>query len=1081
MLRTNSSYANYREWLRQRQDAIRAAAQEQSAAQSNTNSAIGSIGQIRNIGNALDERRDMGPVYEQRALPGLIYEPTGSGPGYEPNLAFDYFARALGKPPTRQLVYVDPPNQLEIPLENAQNRVIQRVQGPNQRPAGVATAGSARVLRAFPQGVEHEVERPRSREANRGIRPLMDWSRDSVNLTDGRMTRSQNASTEQKTRYGATRVTESHLQRMIEAANGGVEPEFPSQPYGLVEAVDELRRSPRRADDYEGDPADFDPNADGAGALQPRDRDRARVWDLDPATGQRIALADDVYIDSKGRPVRQSPDVVDTMAAYSVVEVPYLGVDGKIRRQFVRPGETAAVIAPATGSVRRKGGMKAPPLTTVQFGGKTADADASAPWDRTLDVSQGGLVNEARSEARTPTISGWGIAQAAAEGRFTPVPSAEEGGPIQGSTKLIGYLTQPAQRPGRDGKPPEAIEVWDYGGKIQDLRVEPGRDRPELVETGLYRLGNKMSTDTDAFREIVRQSPEMFPGMGQATKAFKVSPRVVTSKLSRGELAVVMENDAATDPSQRFSLLSPAEFEGVMQDVQSFAERARSGGTPADAPNYRLYAVPPGTDPQALQSQRVPGQMLNFYLPPSGAQGRSPVQITLGDPDGPVYVGPSDFADNRWERKAGEKRYGTLFDRLNDLTPGKFMEDAPIIAPSTLSRRLLQVGADRRQARQGGMQSSEILKLAAQSGAGPTEMRDLERALISASNDPARPVAPLVVADQEALRGAYALESMERAAATMLAEVPDVEVVRAIAESQLPPEQKALASRALANVLARRSEDPERFAEENFELIQQDLNRLEEQYAFDPRENAGVGDVDSGEMITLPGVRSVPGARSERDLARNLGYEIETTGDLETAQLAAAARDQLMNPGFLSEGRVKDDVTRQALYLADAARRAGGASARPTVARTAAAGAPNAGLPGRTLEQLLADAQALAGAPVTQVREPLVGGQGWVMGGGPGPTVQSSGLPFLTTEEVPQFAWNVARNQRTDPIRAQRPISGRDALVNATWQAWAPGLKPDQFANALSGQAGWDAVLKAQQNQALRLAAQYGRTFGQGG
>jgi hypothetical protein len=42
-------------------------------------------------------------------------------------------------------------------------------------------------------------------------------------------------------------------------------------------------------------------------------------------------------------------------------------------------------------------------------------------------------------------------------------------------------------------------------------------------------------------------------------------------------------------------------------------------------------------------------------------------------------------------------------------------------------------------------------------------------------------------------------------------------------------------------------------------------------------------------------------------------------------------------------------------------------------------------------------------------------------------------------------------------------------------------LKPDQFANALSGQAGWDAVLKAQQNQALRLAAQYGRVFGQGG
>jgi len=138
-------------------------------------------------------------------------------------------------------------------------------------------------------------------------------------------------------------------------------------------------------------------------------------------------------------------------------------------------------------------------------------------------------------------------------------------------------------------------------------------------------------------------------------------------------------------------------------------------------------------------------------------------------------------------------------------------------------------------------------------------------------------------------------------------------------------------------------------------------------------------------------------------------------------------------------------------------------------------------VPGRTLEQLLADAQALAGAPVAQVREPLVGGRGWVMGGGPGPTVQSSGLPLLTTEEVPRFAWNVARNQRTDPIRAQRPVSGRDALVNATWQAWAPGLKPDQFANALSGQAGWDAVLKAQQNQALRLAAQYGRVFGQGG
>jgi hypothetical protein len=754
--------------------------------------------------------------------------------------------------------------------------------------------GSARVLRAFPQGVEPEVERPRSREANRGIRPLLNWSRDSVNLTDSRMTRSPNAKPTSKVPRGTTEPNELGLQRMIEAANGGVEPEYLSQPLYLVQAVDELRRSRRWDDDYVGDPAEYDPGAGGMGAPQPQDRDRGQVWDTvervqsqiaeidakgertpaddvmreflvkaldraNPAAPGIVPLAKGVYIDSKGRPVRQSPDVVDTMAAYSVVEVPYLGADGKIRqtkgpylgpdgkiydakpenrRVFVRPGETAAVIAPAAGSV-------------VRFGGKTADADASAPWDRTLDVSLGGLVNEARSEARTPTISGWGIAQAAAEGRFTPVPSAEEGGPIQGSTKLIGYLTQPAQRPGRDGDPPEAIEVWDYGGKIQDLRVEPGRDRPELVETGLYRLGNKMSTDTDAFREIVRQSPETFPGMGQAIKAFKVSPRVVTSKLSRGELAVVMENDAATDPGQRFSLLSPAEFEGVMQDVQSFAEGARSGGTPADAPNYRLYAVPPGTDPQALQAQRVPGQMLNFYLPPSGAQGRSPVQITLGDPDGPVYVGPSDFADNRWERKAGEKRYGTLFDRLNDLTPGKFMEDAPIIAPSSLSRRLLQVGVDRRQARQGGMQSSEILKLAAQSGAGPTEMRDLERALISVSNDPDRPVAPLVVADQEALRGAYALESMERAAAAMLAEVPDVEVVRAIAESQLPPEQKALASRALANVLARRSEDPERFAEENFELIQQDLNRLEEQYAFDPRENAGVGDIDSGVRLEI--------------------------------------------------------------------------------------------------------------------------------------------------------------------------------------------------------------------------------------
>jgi hypothetical protein len=1206
----NSIYGAFRAGLEQQERALNAVLEGNSQFGGANGGAISGIGRMRDIGDPMDSRRTLGGVPEQRIIPGLVRTAV-PGDGFEPSDWGDLM-RFLGNyakrdtPAARRQPEGFAPRQQELGLDTGQIEQFEglspgnsgavapiqtvedapslqrsgrparpprqdvdqgvylppsRIYGPlaprdygaSQRP----NYGSARVLRVFPQGVTPKAERPRSREANRGIRPLLNWSRDSVDLTDSQMTPSRKAGSSSNTLRGTTPLNEEGVQRMIEATNGGIEPDAPSlslQFVDLVQAADELRRSSRWNDDYAGDPAEYDPGFGGAGAQTPSDRPREQAWDtvervqsqiaeidakgertpaddvlrdflvksldrVNPAAPGIVPLAKGVYIDSKGRPVRQSPDVVDTMAAYSVVEVPYLGADGKIRqtkgpylgpdgkiydakpenrRVFVHPGETAAVVAPADGAV-------------VRFGGKVADADASAPWDRTLDLSSGGLSNEARTEARTPTISGWGLEQAVKEGRFTPVASAEEGGPIQGSTKLIGYLVQPAQRTGRGGAPAEAIEVWDYGGEIEDLRVEPGQNSPQLMKTNLYRLGNKMSMDADAFRSAVRQSLEIFPGMGQVTPARKVSPRVVANQLARGELAVVMENADAKDPGERFKPLTPVQFDRVMQVVDAYARQARAGVPGLKTPSYRLYAVPPGTDPQALQAQRVPGQLLTFDLPPSGAWGRPPVQITLGDSGGPVYVGPSDFANESWQRKAGERAqipgrtpgltYGSLFERLNDLTPGKFMEDAPIIAPSTLSRRLLQVGVDRRQADQGGMQISEILARAAQSGAGPTEMRDLRRALASASNTSARPVAPLVVADQEALRGAHTLDSMERAAAAMLAEVPDVEVVRAIAESQLPPAQKALASRALANVLARRSEDPERFAEENFELIQQDLNRIEEEYRFDPRENAGVGDIDSGEMIAEESVRPSPsskGAVSDDEAVRNLGYTIEATGDVETAQLAAAARGRLMNPGFLSEGRIRDDVIRQALYLADAARRAGGRSVRPIVARTAAEVPATADVGGRTLEQLIADAEALANAPLRQrvyemptrqgvyglgglpvrqtVREPLVGGRPGELGGGPTPTTLQTGLPRLTLAEMPQFAWNVRRDQTRNPIIPLPAISERDALVNAAWENWAPGLKADQFANALSGRAGWDAVLKAQRNQALRLARQYGRT-----
>lgn len=615
--------AAYRRWVRERQGQVRPA--------------VGGVGAMRDLGDPDDPRYRTGAAPQPAAIPGLVAPEARLTPSYLDDVAAymarkaardadTATARALLRPFRGNQAPETPPEQLPLAFR-----------GEESLPAGIAPAGSARVLDAVPPARRQTSAQAPAVTDSKGIRPLTLGEAEEVSLLDAHLQRAR-----------ARAITADDLAAVAAAASAADGPETlglasPLVLGDLVAAAEEVQ-SRRQRPSIEGDPAQLELST------------------------------------------QASPE----LAPYSQVQLPVVDAQGRLNTapssfQAVYPSEIAY--------------------------SRTVDPDATAIWDLQEDVSVGKAIGEAADARKTPVITYDGLAAAYKSGRYRLATPAElqayapEG---DRDNTLHGFL----QLPGSDAETP----VFKPGVKTTVDRVaytNDGRPYAQQVDVDLFRVGLPTNRDATGLREDLKQlslEGRGLPGVSVVSQARRVSPRVLMQALGSGQVQV--SAGRVRDGGQ---VLSPERLEQVFGEILARAEVN---------PETRQAVLPPEL-PQLYVQRPDGGEDLIVPVVPPGPERQLLLQVTT--PGSQRVTGPAVLSDQYRTRRVAESLRGapdSLEGFVREMAAGGFAEGAPIQSREVVVRGLLRQG----------LTPEQVLSVAAQAGAGPTELEFTRQALVSATN-----------------------------------------------------------------------------------------------------------------------------------------------------------------------------------------------------------------------------------------------------------------------------------------------------------------------------------------------------------
>jgi hypothetical protein len=527
-----------------------------------------------------------------------------------------------------------------------------------------------------------------------------------------------------------------------------------------------------------------------------------------------------------------------------------------------------------------------------------------------------------------------------------------------------------------DGAPSLLVREWapvyDPGVETQvEVAKRNSLGQPIVVpqNTALYRVGRATNQDNAAVKQGLA---EILPGAGTATQ---LSPlmgvRPLVQRQQRGEFDVLMRD------AEGVRVLAPQEVEA---QLSALVGRAMSPDDPMVAVDQATGMILPGQG--ATRSNPAPQV---FVRRPDGRTDRIVLSVRPGPnpeplvrlPGQQVEVGPTFLNSDINVRMTGAKRDPDqdLYPVMNELTGAAFAEGAPVASTQRVTRELM-AGLVRDKGYTPVEAANTVLGIVAQQSESPTVRMDyrnaVKSALIELTGGESR-LGPEVAVEPASYTGlaavldfARGLNQRERSGRVVpLGDVrerirPRVRLAEESGEANYDPadEMRDPIQRALQDEMAARDfggySRGGSTAEDDLNDLDSDAyvnaySRLREESGLTGESPRGVNEVDYGPSLT----------------------EIVAAGAYEPLSSSSLAGRRSMS----ESGPIDRALRKQAELLAEAAIRAGGATARPTVTQQVintpegprivrARGEEQ--LPGRTPAQMREAAARMANPPIRE-------------------------------------------------------------------------------------------------------------------